>query len=56
MGYAPYFWSALTYKDIWDKDDDQLFYTQLYLSPARVCKFFPVIRYQISFKLFFNLL
>ncbi|KAJ8021793.1 Procollagen-lysine,2-oxoglutarate 5-dioxygenase 1 [Holothuria leucospilota] len=35
MGYAPYFWSALTYSDIGDKDDDQLFYTQLYLSPAR---------------------
>ncbi|PIK40153.1 hypothetical protein BSL78_23007 [Apostichopus japonicus] len=35
MGYAPYFWSALTYRDIADKDDDQLFYTQLYLDSSR---------------------
>lgn len=35
MGFAPYFWSALTYKSISDKDDDQLFFTKLYLDASR---------------------
>ncbi|KAL3994436.1 2OG-Fe(II) oxygenase family protein [Acanthocheilonema viteae] len=31
MGFAPEIWSLINYKDVEDNDDDQLYYTHLYL-------------------------
>lgn len=35
IGYAPYVWKALTYKEISDTGDDQLFFTKLFLDKEK---------------------
>lgn len=32
MGFAPEIWSLISYKDVEDNEDDQLYYTHLYLN------------------------
>lgn len=31
MGFAPEIWKLISYKDVKNNDDDQLYYTHLYL-------------------------